>query len=127
MPTVWMVHALTGRNGIKGDISVESRSVVFRPADGRSAVEIFRFEQIRKVKPFRGSPVMELRLQIPDGLPVVAFYFMKPPSLEPPEGARFATKGRSRRKAVAALYRGNAERRDEIEALVQELERAMKA
>jgi hypothetical protein len=125
MPTAWMVHSLTGPNGVKGDLTVEGKAVVFRPAAGRGATETFRFEHIRKVKRFRSSPVLELRLQIPDGLPVVGFYFMKPPSLEAQDGMRFATKGRTRRRAVAALFRGNAERRTEIEALAAEIEREM--
>jgi len=113
--TAWMVHALTGQQGVKGRLELEDHAVVFHPEEGRVGVHMFRFDQIKKVRRALASPVLELRLQIPDGLPVVGFYFVPPPSLEPPAEARFALKSRARRKAAAALYRGNALKSQEVD------------
>jgi len=122
-----MVSALTGPDGVKGELSVENLPVVFRTALQRGATETFRLDQIRRARRVWGSPVLELQLGIPDGLPAVAFYFVKPPSLTPPEGARFATRRGARRKAVAQLYKGSADKRAEIEAVLEEIRQAGRA
>jgi hypothetical protein len=125
--TVWMVSALTGPDGVRGELSVENSAVVFRTALHRGETETFRLDQIRRARRVWGSPVLELQLGIPNGLPEVAFYFMKPPSLMAPEGARFATRRGARRKAVAQLYKGNADKRTEIEAVLEEIRQAGQA
>lgn len=122
---MWMVHALTGQNGVKGALSMEERGLVFRPAMGRGAEEVFLFDQITKVSRSWGSPVMQVKLRIPQGLPVVGFYFIRPPSLEAPEGTRFNFKGRGRRRAAAQLYKGNAERKGDVVAWVQAIREVM--
>jgi hypothetical protein len=124
--TVWMVHALTGLQGLKGQLVLEEHGVVFRPADARHGEELYRFEHIKKVKRAWGTPVLELRLQIPDGIPVVGFYFTPPPSLEPPPEARFSFKRRARRRAAAELYRANSSKREEIDRWHQLIQQALR-
>jgi hypothetical protein len=123
---VWMVHALTGIQGVKGQLELREEAVVFHPAEPGHGEEVFRFDQIRKARRTWGSPVLELRLRIPDGLPVVGFYFTAPPSLEPPPEARFSFKRRARRKAAAELYRANSSKRDEVDRWHQLIREAMR-
>ena len=123
--TVWMIHALTGLQGVKGEIELTDDAVVFHSADRHHGDEAYRFDQIKKLKRAWGTPVLELRLQIPDGVPVVGFYFSPPPSLEPPPEARFSFKRRTRRKAAAELYRANSAKREEVDRWHELLREAM--
>jgi hypothetical protein len=116
--TVWMVHALTSQSGAKGKLELEDGAVVFRPGVPGVGDHVFRFDQIKQARRAWASPVIELKLQIPQGLPAVAFYFVKPPSLEPPPNTRFWFKRRTRREAVALLAQGNAAKREEIDQWV---------
>ena len=125
--TVWMVHALTGQQGAKGELALEDHAVVFRPAVRGTGEHTFRFDQIKKVRRAWGSPVIELQLQIPQGLPVVGFYFIQPPSLEPPPTARFSFKRRARRRAVAELSQGNTEKRGEVDRWYELIRQAVEA
>jgi hypothetical protein len=122
--TVWMVHALTGMGGTRGHLAIEGDTLVFHPARGERGAEYFPLAQIRRVRrPWR-SPVLEIQLDNPDGLQLVGFYFIKPPSLEAPEGTRFSFKRRARRRAVADLYRGGATKQEEITHWLDAIERA---
>jgi hypothetical protein len=125
--TVWMVHALTGQQGVKGELALEDDAVVFRPAVPGVGAHVFRFDQIKKARRAWASPVIELQLQIPQGLPVVGFYFIPPPSLEPPPTARFSFKRRARRRAVAELSQGNAEKRQEVDRWHELIRQAVEA
>ena len=123
--TVWMVHALTSKQGAKGELALENRAVVFRPSVPGVGEHVFRLEQIKKVRRAWGSPVIELQLQIPQGLPAVAFYFVKPPSLEPPPTARFAFKWRTRRAAATQLAHGNSAKREEVDRWAELIRESM--
>jgi hypothetical protein len=103
---------------------LEDGRLDFHPLKGQRGAESFKVSQIKRARRVWGSPVLELRLDIPDGLPVVGFYFIRPPSLEAPEGTRFEFKGRTRRKAVAELHRGNAAKREEIASWVSAISEA---
>jgi hypothetical protein len=116
--TVWMVHALTDERGEKGRLSIEGDALVFHPQSG-SGEHSFRFDQVKKVRRTWGSPVIELRLDIPQGLPAVAFYFLEPPSLEPPPDTRFSFRRRRRRDAIVQLTRANSSRGKEVEQWVE--------
>ena len=121
-----MVHALTGQEGAKGELAMENGVLVFRPAVAGVGEYVFRFDQIKKVHRAWACPVVELVLRIPDGLPVVAFYFVKPPALEAPPTARFPLKRRIRREAVAQLAAGNSMKRKEVDQWVDLIRGSMR-
>jgi hypothetical protein len=113
--TVWMVHARTGLEGVKGTIALEGRALVFRPAGGRSAETVIPVGDIRKLRRARGSPVMEVEISIAGAPPIIGFYFVKPPPLTPPtEGYRPFGRFLARRRAIATLRAGNAARREDV-------------
>jgi hypothetical protein len=123
--TVWMVHALTSKQGAKGELALQNGAVVFRPSEPGVGEHVFRFDQIKKVRRAWGSPVIELLLRIPQGLPAVAFYFVKPPSLEPPPTARFAFKWRARRAAATQLAYGDSAKREEVDRCAEQIRQAL--
>ena len=83
--TVWMIHAGTSRDGVKGRLALEPGAVVFRGAQaGPGGGTTFSLAAIRRAHRAMGTPVLELNLQ-PNAGPgprVVGFYFVQPPSLE---------------------------------------------
>jgi hypothetical protein len=117
--TVWMVHARTGLQGVKGTIALEGGALVFRPAGGRSAETVIPVGDIRRLRRARGSPVMEVEISIAGAPPIIGFYFVKPPPLTPPtEGYRPFGHFLARRRAIATLRAGNAARREDVEVWV---------
>jgi hypothetical protein len=123
--TVWMVHARTGQNGLKGRLVLEGSMLVFRPDSKKVAETEFRLAEVKRVRGLRFSPVVELRLARPGSPPLVGFYFVKPPSLERPEGPRPFKKQSVRRRAARELREGNARKREEVAEWVQLLRRAV--
>lgn len=124
--TVWMVHARTPMDGVKGFLSLEDQALVFRPAGGRSAETVIPVADVRRVRRARGSPVLEVEIGIPDAPPIIGFYFVKPPPLTPPsEGYRPFGRYLARRRAIAKLRAGNAERRLDVEAWVEAIKAAL--
>jgi hypothetical protein len=124
--TVWMIHARTGIQGMPGELSLEGDRLVFRPIGGRSATTVIPLSEVKGVRRARGSPVLEVR---PGGSrlpPVVGFYFVKPPSLEPPANS-FPVFSRylAKRRAITALRGGNAARGKEVDRWVERLREAM--
>jgi hypothetical protein len=123
--TVWMVHARTGLDGVKGTLSLQQGALVFAPAGGRSGDTVLPIHELRKVRRAPGSPVLEVEISIAGAPPVIGFYFVKPPPLKPTSEsyrpfARFMTK----RRAIASLRAGNAARREDVEVWVQAVRRA---
>jgi hypothetical protein len=118
--TVWMVHARTGLEGVKGTIALEDRTLVFRPTGGRSAETVIPVGDIRRVRRAMGSPVMEVQISISGAPPIIGFYFVKPPPLSPPtEGYRPFGRFLAKRRAIATLRAGNAARRQDVEVWVE--------
>lgn len=84
---VWMVHKDTPKNGVRGQLALESGHLVFRPDVVAGAgvdslgQTVFGLVEIRKVRRARASPVLEVHAATP-GLPdVVLFFFAKPPDI----------------------------------------------
>lgn len=86
--TVWMVHKRTGRQGVRGDLILKGRELVFRP-EIRGAKRdldllgetVLPLADIRKVSRTRGSPVLEVRTRTTGVPPVVLFFFARPPDM----------------------------------------------
>jgi hypothetical protein len=124
--TVWMVSAKTGVTGRKGTLSLQADSVVFRPASTAFGDTIIPLKALRRVRRVRGSPVLELHAGVRDQPPVIAFYFVQPPDLSPPEDLRirFLPKRTARKEAITQLRQGNLRKRAEIAAWAEAIDRA---
>ena len=121
-----MVSARTGISGRKGTLWLEAESVVFRPASTAFGDSVFPISALKKVRRLRGTPVLEVHTAIPDQPSVVAFYFVPPPDLNPPDEMRIRLlpKRAARKEAVTQLREGNLRKRTEIGAWVDAIERA---
>lgn len=113
--TVWMVHAGTPRDGIRGTLTIEDGAVVFRPRYGLPGSEtVFGLVALRGVRRVWGSPVLELRARGQDLPKVVGFYFVQPPSLSEQDDARFGGRHRARRQAAMTLVQWNSVKKEEV-------------
>jgi hypothetical protein len=119
---VWMVHARTPFDGVRGVLSVDERAVQCRPDSERLGSTVIPFDRIRKVRRALGSPVLEVEIAISDAPPVIGFYFVKPPTLtQASEGYRPFGRFLTKRKAIAKLRAGNHARKQEVDAWVERL------
>jgi hypothetical protein len=86
--TVWMVHKETGRQGVRGELILAGRTLIFRP-EVRGAKRnldllgetVLPLADVRKAERARGTPVLEVWHGIEDLPAVVLFYFVKPPDI----------------------------------------------
>jgi hypothetical protein len=115
-------------DGVKGVLTMEGRAVVFRPAGGRSAETVIPLEHVRRVRRAPGSPVLELRLEMPKAPPIIAFYFVEPPQLFDRSGdPKLFGRYMSRRRAIGKLRAANAQKREEVELWTVAILRARSA
>lgn len=123
---VWLVDASTGPDGIGGSLSLAAGELVFRPADGAAAsTRVFPLREIRKVRRVLGSPVLELRVEGPDGHRTLGFYFVRPPRLGGEDAApaiRPLMRHASRRQAVVTLRDANRLKKQEIKEWVRRIQ-----
>jgi hypothetical protein len=123
--TVWMVHAHTGMDGIKGQLAMDGSRLVFRPESTVVGETVFDPRGLRRVRRARWSPVLEIYPTSEAFPPVVAFYFIRPPSLvERQESLNFLQRRSARRRAMNALRRANADKKDELARWVETIRSA---
>jgi hypothetical protein len=123
--TVWMVHRGTGLAGVKGLLTLEGQSLVFKPESSDQDQTAFALDGISRTRRVLGSPILEIYTRLPGAPPVVGFYFTKPPSLDPERAGGLVFKQRTaRRAAVSRLREWNAVKRDEVTAWVKAIARA---
>ncbi len=126
--TVWMVSARTGLDGRKGQLVLEQRSLVFQPESDRFGGTAIQLTDIKRIRRAKGSPVLEIHLELPDTPRIIAFYFMKPPPMRLPDDRfRLFPRYFARRSAIADLRKGNAMRREEMIEWYEEIEREREA
>ena len=121
-----MVSAKTGVTGRKGTLSLEADSLVFRPASTAFGDTMIPLQAIRRVRRVRGSPVLEIRVTMPNQPPVIALYFVPPPDLNPPDDLRIRLlpKRTARKDAVTQLRQGNLRKKAEIQAWAEAIHQA---
>lgn len=123
--TVWMVHGRTSMAGVKGTLSLGDRALVFLPEGGRSAETVLPVTSIRRVGRARGTPVLELAVDMPNAPSVIGFYFVQPPPLARPGGGlRVLDKFLAKRQAVIRLRVGSATKREEVDLWVSAIREA---
>jgi hypothetical protein len=123
--TVWMVSARTGLEGRKGQLTLRDRALVFVPESGQYGNSEFKLADISRVRRARGSPVLEIHLELPDAPRIVGFYFVEPPPIRLPDDRfRLFPRYLARRSAIRALSKGNNLRREEVIEWFEDIERA---
>jgi hypothetical protein len=118
---VWAVRLSGLQREVKGTILLEDGSLVFDAADG-SRGERISASDLRKVRRIRGSPVIVIEYVTGSVDAKAAFYFSKPPPLEPPEGTR---KKKARKQAVHYLEIANINVKERVKAWHRALKDAM--
>jgi hypothetical protein len=124
---VWMVNLLTGMDGRRGHLFLEPTKLVFRPdsTDGETMIPLGFIKKVRRVL---GSPVLEVRVDRSKEMPpVFGFYFVAPPTLAAPEGARFKRERARRRSAAATLMSANPGKKEQIRAWVAAIQAAKRS
>jgi hypothetical protein len=119
-----MFHAGTPSDGIRGTLLLDERGVVFRRKDDQRET-VLPLSAIRRAKRTVGSPVLQLRVSLPDQPPLIGFYFVRPPSLELQRG-RFLSRTKARRDAAVTLVTSNVGKKEEVAGWVREIRRAKK-
>ena len=84
--TVWMVHKQTGLQGVRGELILEDRRLIFRPEIRGAKPDllgetVFPLDEVKSAGHALGSPVLELRVKVEGLPPVILFYFSKPPDI----------------------------------------------
>jgi hypothetical protein len=124
--TVWMVSARTGLEGLKGELTMRDRALVFQPESTRYGEIVFPLSEVQRVRRARGSPVLEIHMDVQDAPRVVGFYFVEPPPLRLPDTRlRLFPRYFARRSAISDLRKGNILRRDEMLEWFEEIERLL--
>jgi hypothetical protein len=72
-----------------------------------------------------GSPVLQLRVRLPNQPKLVGFYFTRPPSLELQQG-RFLSRTKARRDAAVTLVTSNLSKKEEVATWVEAIRLAKK-
>jgi len=83
--TVWMVRLDRGQTkDIRGTLSLEQNGLLFNDARSGEAI-LIAFDAMQKPKRVKGSPILMIT-HLSDGQRrQIAFYFLQPPPLKPPE------------------------------------------
>ena len=123
--TVWMVHQRTALAGVKGTMSLDDRTLFFVPDGGRAAETVLPVRSIVRVRRARGTPVLEVVVDLPDAPSVIGFYFVQPPALAD-HGARVNVVDRfmTKRRAVIRLKVGSTAKREQVDRWVSAIKRA---
>lgn len=94
---VWGVRLGSSDQEAEGLLSLESDAIVFALEDGDLRLP---FDSVRKARRIRGSPVLTLDCDQDGQVARFAFFFVKPPSMNP---TGRESKGRAKRRSAAYL------------------------
>jgi hypothetical protein len=123
--TVWMVHGRTRLAGVRGTLSLRDRALLFVPDGGRASETVLPVSLIVRAHRARGTPVLEVSVDLPNAPSVIGFYFVEPPALaQPGSGLKVVEKFMAKRQAVIKLKVGNTAKRDEVERWVRAIQSA---
>jgi hypothetical protein len=122
--TVWMIHARTPPDGVKGKLSLEPGALVFRPAHRDVDEMAIPLERVRRARRVLGSPVLEIKLAATDGPSAIGFYFVRPPNLEVQNEGRYLARGRAKRDAAVTLVTSNLSKKEAVAQWVDAIREA---
>jgi hypothetical protein len=120
---VWMLAATTTPEGVEGKLLLDEVALRFQPAANRAPTTIL-LTDIRKVRRVKGSPILDVRLRTAAGPARYGFYFVRPPSLDPPDRLRPARPRTVRRRAAVQLMVTNPVKKEEIKRWVRAIRTA---
>ncbi len=132
--TVWMVHLGSGDpRDVKGSLSIAEDAVAFETEETTVSIP---WTVIRRAKRLRGSPVLMVEWSEDGQARRTAFYFTKPPPLEPDDpledpmatrGAfaamRRPSKRRHQRQNIRYLQTVGIDRKSQIQGWADEITR----
>jgi hypothetical protein len=131
--TVWAVDLVPGSTleEVRGSLALADDALVFTPHDEHQPERRYGLTDVARARRLRGSPVLSIVCETPQGSKRVAFYFVQPPPLErPDETGRQGlgplgrpTKRKVRRQNVSYLGLANREKRE----VLREWERRVRA
>jgi hypothetical protein len=131
--TVWAVDLVPGSKleEIKGSLALTEDALVFTPHDEHQPERRYGLTDVARARRLRGSPVLSIVCETPQGSKRIAFYFVQPPPLERPDETRReglgpfgrSTKRKVRRQNVSYLGLANREKRE----VLREWERRVRA
>ena len=117
--TVWMVHRRTSLAGVKGTLTLDDRALVFVPEGGRAGETVLPVASIVRAHRARGTPVLEVRIDVPNAPSVIGFYFVQPPPLaQSGSGVKVLDRFLTKRRAVIKLKVASSAKRDEVDLWV---------
>jgi hypothetical protein len=135
--TVWAVDLVPGSTleEVKGSLTLADDALVFTPNDEHRPERRYGLTDLARVRRLRGSPVLSIVFETPQGSKRVAFYFVQPPPLEPPDETRReglgplgrTTKRKVRRQNVSYLGFANREKREVLREWERRVHAAVKA
>jgi len=106
--------------GVKGKLTLDERAVVFVPEGGRASETVLPLGSINRVRRARGTPVLEVAVELPNAPSMIDFYFIEPPPLaQAGAGLKVVDKFLTKRKAVIKLRVGGTTKRVEVDRWVQ--------
>ena len=130
--TVWTVELGPDSplREVKGSLALAGGELVFTPRDGRSGERRYALRDVAQTRRLRGSPVLMIVRETPEGPRRTAFYFVQPPPLERPDLPERPTIGGIGRNTQRKVRRQNASYlglwNREKKALLREWERQVK-
>jgi hypothetical protein len=119
---VWAVRLGGLQREVKGFMVLEDDALVFESSDGSPGDRI-ALTDLRRAKRIRGSPVLVVHYVTESEDARAAFYFSKPPPVDPP-GVK---KRKARRQAVHYLEMSNVDIKEEVKAWERAIRDAMKS
>ena len=130
--TVWTVELGPGSrlDEVRGSLALVGQELLFTPRDQPGAERRYALEQVVQARRVRGSPVLMIVRETPEGPRRTAFYFVQPPPLErieTPQRPSVGGLGRNPKRRVRrqnASYLGLWSR--EKKAVLREWERQVK-
>jgi hypothetical protein len=122
--TVWMVDRRTGRDGVRGELTLEVDRLTFRPDEDAKWHTVIPLAEIRRAHRVLGSPVLEILLSRTEEPRVVGFYFVEPPSLAVPLRPRLGKRRSAKRAAIVELMGSNPGKKPEIREWVRRIDDA---
>lgn len=119
-----MVDRRTGRDGVRGELSLGVDRLTFRPDEGTIWHTAIPLDEIRRAHRVLGSPVLEILLSRAEEPRVVGFYFVEPPGLAVPERPRIGKRRSAKRAAIVELMGSNPGKKPEIKEWVRRIDDA---
>jgi len=130
--TVWTVELgpRSRLDEVRGVLALVGQELLFTPRDQPDAERRYALKDVVQARRVRGSPVLMLVRETPDGPRRTAFYFVQPPPLEAVETAQRPSLGGLGRNPKRRIRRQNASYLGlwsrEKKALLREWERQVK-